>query len=143
MFGVSHENLIDSKHIFPAIEAEDNYYLDNSALGFRTVSGHTTLRYGRYGPNCYTSPPSQDIFSFSINYTTSQTPKFLLSWTRPFNTIRLSEIRRISAIGFKDQGASHLVMPHRRLKESGWTSVATWSAFSEEEGRKNAHVHRL
>jgi hypothetical protein len=32
MFGVSHENFIDSKHISPAIEAKDNYYLDNSTL---------------------------------------------------------------------------------------------------------------
>jgi len=50
MFGVSHENLIDSKHIFPAIEAKDDHYLDNSTLGFRTVSGHTTFRYGRHCP---------------------------------------------------------------------------------------------
>ena len=75
MFGVSHENLIHSKHIFPAIEAEDDHYLDNSTLGFRTVSGHTTVSLWPSLPNCYTSRPSQGILSFSINYTTSRAPE--------------------------------------------------------------------
>jgi len=64
MFGVSHENFIDSKHIFPAIEAEDNYYLDNSALGFRTVSGHTTLRYGLMAPIATLRRPVRTFSAF-------------------------------------------------------------------------------